>query len=517
MKSRSKKSIWNLSTALVYKVLVIAVGLILPKLFLQNYGMEIHGLQSSVKQFFVYIALLEAGVGTATLQSLYKPVVQDDRNRINAYLSAASRYYNRIGVVYFVALLVLSAVYALAVPVDGMALVSVMLYVLISGAVTGLEFFYVSKVRLLIKATGEQYLLNGITTLTFLVSSVFKIYLIYRSVSIVLVECVFLLIHLLFFLVYWLVIKRKYPWLSLRAEPDYTGMEQKGSVLVHRITSVIFLNIDVVLLTLLCDLKTVSIYAMYKMVVNMVSSILAEITGSFHFLLGQQFNGEEEPSKPRYCRMVDTLHVYYSAVAFAFYTVTYVLILPFLRIYTSGLAYDFIYPILPVFYIVMEFLMVGREMMLRTIDVAGHFRKTQGRTIIEAVLNLVFSILFVVIGYHHYGPVGGICGVLGGTIIALLYRTLDINYYVNRKIFQRSAFKTNGVMLINAAVFGVVAWVFRYIPITINNYGEFILHGCWMTVAIMLLFLAVQSLLNREECAYLLGYLKSKRRKKSPG
>ncbi len=514
MKSRSKKSIWNLSTALVYKLLVIAVGLILPKLFLQNYGMEIHGLQSSVKQFFVYIALLEAGVGTATLQSLYKPVVKDDRTQINAYLSAASRYYNRIGVVYFIALLALSAVYAVVVPVDGMALIPVMLYVLVSGAVTGFEFFYVSKVRLLLKATGEQYWLNGITTVTFLISSILKIYLICRSVDIVLVECVFLLIHIAFFLAYWLLIKRKYPWLSLRAEPDYSGLEQKNSVLVHRITSVIFLNIDVVLLTLLCDLKTVSIYAMYKMVMNMVSSVLAEVTGSFHFLLGQQFNGEEAEHKPQYRRMVDTLHVYYSAVAFAFYTVTYLLILPFLRIYTAGLEYDFIYPILPVFYIVMEFLMVGREMMLRTIDVAGHFRKTQGRTIVEAVLNLVFSIVFVVIGYRHYGPVGGICGVLGGTIVALMYRTLDINYYVNRTIFHRSAWKTNGVMLINAFLFAAVVLGFRFIPVAITNYGQFVLHGCWITLVTLLLFLLVQSLVNKEECAYLMDYLKSKRHKR---
>ena len=513
MKSRSKKSIWNLSTALVYKLLVIAVGLILPKLFLQNYGMEIHGLQSSVKQFFVYIALLEAGVGTATLQSLYKPVVQDDRAQINAYLSAASRYYNRIGFVYFGALVILSVVYALVVPVDGMTLVPVMLYVLVSGAVTGFEFFYVSKVRLLLKATGEQYWLNGITTLTFLISSALKIYLIWQSVPIVLVECVFLLIHLLFFLAYWLLIKRKYPWLSLRAKPDYSGMEQKNAVLVHRITSVVFLNIDVVLLTLLCDLKTVSIYAMYKMVMNMVSSILAELTGSFQFLLGQQFNGEEDEQKPRYCRMVDMLHVYYSAVAFAVYTVTYLLILPFLRIYTSGLEYDFIFPILPVFYIVMEFLMVGREMMLRTIDVAGHFRKTQGRAIAETVLNLVFSILFVVLGYRHFGPVGGICGVLGGTILALLYRTLDINHYVNRKIFGRRAWKTNGVMLVNLILFVAVAFGFRYIPLSITNYAQFVLHGCWITAATLLLFLLVQSLVNRREWAYLLAYVKAKRRK----
>ena len=98
MKTKKNKSVLNICVTITYKMAVIALGLLLPKMFITNYGSEINGLQASVKQLFTYIALLEAGVGASTLQMLYKPVSTEDYQVANSYLSAASYYYNKIGI-----------------------------------------------------------------------------------------------------------------------------------------------------------------------------------------------------------------------------------------------------------------------------------------------------------------------------------------------------------------------------------------------------------------------------------
>ena len=69
-----KKSSYNLIFGFLGQFVTIAFGILLPRLVLVEYGSEVNGLLNSVTQIFAYFALLEAGIGGVTLQSLYKTV-----------------------------------------------------------------------------------------------------------------------------------------------------------------------------------------------------------------------------------------------------------------------------------------------------------------------------------------------------------------------------------------------------------------------------------------------------------
>ena len=508
MKSKSKKGIFNFFTSIFYKMMLIAVGLILPKLFITVYGSEVNGLQNSVRQIFAYIALLEAGIGASTIQSLFRPVASGDSKQINKYISAASSYYNKIGFVYFVALSIVSAVYCFFVTVSTVDKLQVFLFVLISGSLTGINFFYIAKIKLLVSATGDDFIVYLITTVTFTVSSVVKIVMINLGCGIVFLEFVYLAINASVTVVYYIIVRYKYPWLSLKEQPDYSCVTQSKSVMVHKITSVIFQNTDVILLTFFCNLYIVSIYSMYKMVTNMVNSVVGSFGDSVNFILGQQFNSENDNNHIRYKEYVDVFNVYYSAISFALFTITYVLIIPFLKLYTSGADINYIYEWMPFLYIVIEILIVGREAMVRTINVAGHFKKTQWRAVAEASINVICSILFIIIFKYFFGNIGGLYGVLLGTIVALLYRTIDINIYANKHILSRSSVKTFKIMMTNVVLFVLVAFGFSFININANNYFELFGYAIWIFIVIIALFLIVQSVMNFIEFRVLLRYIK---------
>ena len=106
-----QKSIWNFISAALSQVITIAFGIILPRLYMVNFGSEGNGLLTSLTQLLVYLNLFEAGVGAATLQALYKPVAQQDWGGISGILSATNRYYKRAGRWYLGALVALSLVY----------------------------------------------------------------------------------------------------------------------------------------------------------------------------------------------------------------------------------------------------------------------------------------------------------------------------------------------------------------------------------------------------------------------
>ncbi len=508
--NKRKKSALNMASSLTYKVLTMVLGIIIPHLFITSYGSEINGLQSSVGQIFTYLALLEAGIGGATIQSMYAPVATDDTKKINSYLSATSKYYNKIGIIYFVIMTLAGLIYSLVIPVESMPWWQVFVYVLLSGFMGGINYFYLAKLKLLISAKGDSYLVNVMLTVTYVLNSTAKILLILLGANILLLQAVNIIINAAITLVYYIIAKRIYPWLSFREEPDFSCTEQKNSVMVHKIAGLLFQNVDVLLLTFMCDLNTVSIYTMYKLVVNMVNTVVATFGDSVNFVFGQKMNAGDTEHK-EYKGLIDAFNVYYSAISMGLFSVMYLLLIPFMRLYTADMDINYVYELLPWLYISIEILTVGREASMRTIEVAGHFKKTQWRAVAETGINVVASVAAILVCKHFYGAVGGLYGALIGTIVAMLYRTIDMNVYANKRILGRGAMKSFWIMLTNTVLFVAIALLVRPLVPQIDNYVEFILHGAWITVLILALFVVVQSIMNPKQFKYVLSFIRSRK------
>ena len=114
--TNTKKGIYNILFGFLSEAVTIILGLIIPRLFLLSFGSEMNGLLNSVSQLYVYLGLLEAGVGAATMQALYKPVASSDHKSINGILSATHSYYKRIGSLYLIFVCLLSVIYPLITP-----------------------------------------------------------------------------------------------------------------------------------------------------------------------------------------------------------------------------------------------------------------------------------------------------------------------------------------------------------------------------------------------------------------
>ena len=74
----STKGLKNITYGMLSQFITIALGIIIPRLVLVNLGSEANGLLNSTASILSYMSLLEAGVGTATLQALYKPITEGE-------------------------------------------------------------------------------------------------------------------------------------------------------------------------------------------------------------------------------------------------------------------------------------------------------------------------------------------------------------------------------------------------------------------------------------------------------
>ncbi|QSF45360.1 lipopolysaccharide biosynthesis protein [Paenibacillus tianjinensis] len=494
---KAKRSMLNLGFGLASQVITIVLGFFIPRLIMVNYGSEANGLIASIVQIISYFALLEAGIGAASLQALYKPIAAGDRGHINSILAASSSYYKKTGIYYFISVVLLAVIYPLVIhsEISGIAIMAIILFSGLGGAI---NYYFQGKFRILLIAEGKSYVETSIVTIANILNNVVRIILLLQGVNIIAVQASFFVLTLLQIVAFYIYSRKHYQWIDLNQKPDFAAIGQKNSVMVHEISYLVFRNTDVLILTIFTNLKIVSIYVMYNMIFTIVDNIVQTVNGSIKSALGQSYH----EGKEAFVKFYDAYEVYFMGLIFSILTVVYIIILPFMRLYTAGVNdVNYINFWLPVLFVVIKLLTNARTSSNNLITIAGHFRNTQFRSILESAINLGASVIFVIFF--------GIYGVLMGTIAALLYRSIDIIVYASRVLLERSPWVTFRRWLTNVVVFAAIVAAANLIDIKMTSYTAVILWSVLLGVIILPLYFLVGSLMEREVFHYAWGYAKS--------
>ena len=150
-KSRGVK---NILFGLLSQIITLFLGLVIPRLVLVNLGSESNGLLNAIANVLSYMSLLEAGVGTATLQALYKPIAQNDRDGISRIMSATNYFYRRTGTIYFALMSVIAIAFTFLIDseipklkpyVNSSPALSILLYILTGHQYISLPFSFFTK------------------------------------------------------------------------------------------------------------------------------------------------------------------------------------------------------------------------------------------------------------------------------------------------------------------------------------------------------------------------------------
>ena len=486
MAKKDNRIKYNLLSGMFYQVILIVISFLLPRLYLENFGSEVNGVLSTVKQIFVYMTLLEAGIGLATTQALYKPVAEGDHTKAGAILSATNIFYVKTGVIYAAIVLLLAAVYAFFIP-TGIPSVELFAIILLTALPALFSYFIQAKYRILLEVDGRKYVITNSETVLQLLSNIGKILVLLLTDSLVLIQLVYCILALAQLGYVYIHAKRRYTWLDLRSEPDFGAISQRKSVLVHQISGMVFNNTDVLLLSVLCDFKVVSVYSIYNIFFSQVQTFITGIISGFSFALGQMFQTNRE----KFMKVYQVYETFYIMATFIIYTLMAVFLLPLIQIYTKGINdanYTNVYLVL--LFVLMNLLSNGKLPSNHVLEYSGKFEETRSHAIIEMTINIVVSIAAIL--------VWGICGAILGTIVALLYRGTIMIYYANRKVLGRSIFRTYKLWLVNGAVFALIMAIFFVDSFSGLSFVPLVLKGILHTLWIVPLYIAVNFICCRE-------------------
>lgn len=501
MNSNYKRGVYNLLYGVLGQVISVALGICVPRLVLVNLGSESNGLMSSVNQILAYLCILETGVGTATVQALYRPVAVGDRTKISEILAATGRYYRVTGFTYAACVLALAFIFPLTVPSE-LPFSTISVVILVSGLPNVISYFYQAKFKLLLQVEGKNYIIANLTTICTIIVNISKIVLLMMGFNIIAVQTAYMVLSLLQVAFFAYYIKKNYSWLDKSATPDNAAISQKNSAMVHQISSMVFSNTDMLIITLLCGFNLVSVYTVYAMLFGVIKNVLRTINESVYFAMGQCFASDRE----RFKKMNDAFEVCNMALTFSVFCVANRFIEPFVRLYTDGVTdIDYILPYLPILFIAGYLLSCGRTSSLKVIDYAGHFKETQWRSILETGINLVVSI-FLVFRLNIYG-------VLIGTVVALLYRTNDMIIYASKRILKRSPWIVYRRWLLCLLLFCGFTWLFRFVPMDLSAYWKIAIWTIASCAVVVPSFFVIALTTEQKTAAFLLGLVKQHTKK----
>ena len=94
--SRTKRTIQNSKVSLILFLIQILVGFYSRKIFLDYLGDEVIGLNTTLGNILSFLNLAELGIGIAMATSLYKPIHDNDRERICEIITIQGYLYKRI-------------------------------------------------------------------------------------------------------------------------------------------------------------------------------------------------------------------------------------------------------------------------------------------------------------------------------------------------------------------------------------------------------------------------------------
>ena len=487
----TSKGLKNAGFGILAQILTISIGIIIPRLVLVKLGSEANGLLSSVGNILTYMSLLEAGVGTATLQALYKPCATDDHYSASSIMAATDYFYKRTGKIYLLIVIALSIGYTFAVKTE-LSRLEVFIVVLLSGLSGVISYFFQGKFKIFLAAEGKTYINTNIVTFVHIATSIAKAVLLSTGFGVVAIQISVFLFNIIQMAVYLIYMRRHYPWLDMKVKPDFDAISQRNAVLVHQISGLIFNNTDVLLLTFFAGLKEVSVYSMYAMIYGMVKALAVVLYESYTYALGQSFNTDRQ----RFIRIFDAYEVITIMITFSLYCICRYMMNPFLRLYTAGVNdIQYVDRYLPWLFAIFYLLHNGRTSSSAVINISQHFEDTKWRSILESFINVTVSVICVL----RFG----IYGVLIGTIAALLYRTNDMIIFA-AGILKRSSWITYKRWLLNLAVFFCVSWGMDKVTFSAENYVQLLISAVIISFTVVTVFIVINVVFDRKTARYII-------------
>ncbi len=261
---------------------------------------------------------------------------------------------------------------------------------------------------------------------------------------------------------YTFYVKRHYNFSGKQTEKfelknKWTGMGQHIAYYLQT-------GMDVFILTLVTDAKTVAVYSVYHLVLFSIKNIVISLTGGMEALFGNMIaKGEQTELKQAF----EGYKLMLTLLVIVLFGTTGVMIVPFVKIYTSGATdANYIQPIFALILMLAEAVNCLTWPCASIAISANKLKETRFGSYGEAAINFVFSVALV-----FWNP---LVGVAIGSLLSVIFKALFYTVYVSKNIVKIKFSKMLFRLSFSVILLGGIAVLGMWAVWTVDISGYFV-------------------------------------------
>ncbi|MDB1921709.1 O-unit flippase [Clostridium tertium] len=491
---RVKKAAINVIITIITFVIGLLPNFIVRKVFLVNLGNELLGLSSLFSNIVGLLSIVELGIGSAIIFSLYKPFAEGDKVKVKGYLDYYFNFYKKIGfVILGLGFLILPFIKLFIK--EEINIFQAQQYFILYLINTVMSYWFTYKICILNVAQEGYKVLIG-TTASKVIIALLQILSLKHYPN----YYVFLIIQIIINLIYYIIINwyidKKYRWIKtthgeITIDEKNSLSQNVKALFLHKIGGVVVFGTDNLLISSFINLVTVSKYNSYNMVINsaqsLISNALASITASVGNLLTE---GDRE----------NNYLVHKRLFFLNFWVVSFVTISLFNTIKQFIILWLGHSEVLDVFTVSIILINFYFTLMRLCVDIfkegGGLYYQDRLAPMFEAVINLISSIILV----NLIGLPGVFLGTLISNFTVLFWVKPRIVYkYIFNKSLKEYFIRYFKYVLLALVPLTATAFLTSNLK-NINNIWAFILNCLINIVVINVIYLIIFR--NSEEFKY---------------
>ena len=334
--SRVKKTLLNARVNLFFYFIALALSFFSRKIFLDNLGADFIGLTSSIGSLLGFLNLAELGIGTVVGYSLYKPIFDQNHQKINEIISVFGYFYRWVGLFILFGGIILAGFFPLIYPNTGFDN-GIIYFAYFSFLFSSLIGYFVNYRQTLLGADQRNYVVTAYFQTASLIKTLIQMALAYYTGSYYLWVVVEFVFGILYAIILNWKINQVYPWLKTDVRSGKELRKKYPEIIkytkqlfVHKIGIVAIFQTTPFLIYAFSALQYVAYYGNYTTITNSLQNLLSSFLGSTEASVG---NLIAEGNKER------IIKVYWELVAIRFFVTTvfafalYNLLPPFIELW----------------------------------------------------------------------------------------------------------------------------------------------------------------------------------------
>ncbi len=467
-----KKSILNVSVSIAFKFFILIGAILVRRFLIQYIGDDVNGLDSLFISIIGFLSVAELGVGSAITFCMYKPIVENDNNKVSALYHLFTKLYLIIGAIILLAgCLLIPLLPYLAADYQSINQNIYFTFFLMLVSVV-ISYLFSSKTSL-INAYKNNYITTTINSLGMILQYILQILVLVCIQSFVW----YLVCRIISIIIQWGVteliarknhnniIKNKQ---KIDVETKKQVTQSVKAMFMHRIGGVLVNTADSIIISTFIGVVILGKYTNYTTIMTSMTGVLTLFFTPLTSIIGHLCVQDDKSSIVKYFNFFHTFNFIIGIIFFLGYygVIDNIVTLCFS---TDGNDLRLIKSIS--FIITLNyFIQFMRQATLLFRDATGTFYNDRWKPLFEGILNIALSIGFVYLFSYLFNDDFAVVGVIVATIIT----NLIICHIIEPHVLYKYAFKdkTFKYYLRNYIYIAVFAVALVLLNFSLQSYGS---------------------------------------------